>query len=154
MNIIEKLKAWIKGIKWEVIGKVVLAIGGTVGSYLLLKKIRSKFYMDCLNDPKYVMELWNKAVDLFEKDKMVEKFNSEWNETHPDFDFNNPDDIEAQDRALDEMFHPYLEKVSKENSIGGKYLDFDIYEPVVFKQARPGFYKPEYHVTVKNLKTH
>ena len=154
MKIIEKLKAWIKGIKWEVIGKVVLAIGGTIGSYLLLKKIRSKFYMDCLNDPDYAMKIWNEAVDLCDKDKVIEKFNSEWDKTHPDFDFNNPDNIEAQSRAFDEMFHPYLEKVSKENSIGGKYLDFDIHEPVVFKRTAQGFYKPEYHATVKDLKTH
>ena len=150
---VKKLKALIKKIDWK---KVGITLGLIVVSAIAVKARKRVVEMlvgKILNSTRYGTKIYNEAVSAANEDGLTERFNKIWDESHPDFDALDENQIAEQSDAFERMFKPYLDTVAKKHAIGGKMLDFDETEPILLKVIDPEreLYEVHINAVIKNV---
>lgn len=155
-KIVKKLRALIKRVNWKKVGLTLgLLAVSSIASVIFGKagkKLAEVIANKKLNSVIYGMNIYNEAAAAANKDGLAERFNRMWNETHPDFNPSDENQIEEQTDAYYKMFKAYLDSAAKKHAISGKMLDFDETEPVTLAEiGQSGAYEAFINAGIKNV---
>lgn len=150
---VEKIKAWFKEIDWKEVGRKTLMLVGAGIAYAIAGEVYGKIVDSIMHGTSYGMNIYNEAARAANEDGLADRFNAEWDRTHPDFDPSDEAQLQAQCDAYNEMFKSYLDKCAKKHKIGKKFLDFDEHEAITLRviDESKGLYSPTIHATIKKI---